>query len=177
MPTAPNDPDELRTEPIGPVPGRRVLAASDKADRYLTGFVVGTAVLTVFAELALAIAADLWTQLLCLAIALAVLLRAREFDRIPQRVSLLCAGLLGLALAAAATAGDLNYIATLVITLLAVLVTVPACLFYAISLPAIHVSPYWGRALDILEIVAVLALIPLTLLVLGVPQYVRGLGG
>ncbi len=44
-------------------------------------------------------------------------------------------------------------------------------------LPAHRPSPFWGRAADVAETAAIIAMIPLALAVAGVLGYLRGLGG
>ena len=45
------------------------------------------------------------------------------------------------------------------------------------SLPGTKLRPYWGRAVDIVEVLIAVALIPLLLAVLDVYAFVQGLAG
>jgi uncharacterized protein (DUF983 family) len=44
-------------------------------------------------------------------------------------------------------------------------------------LPAHRPSPFWGRAADVADMAAIIAMIPLALAMAGVLGYLRGLGG
>jgi hypothetical protein len=45
------------------------------------------------------------------------------------------------------------------------------------TLPQRRPMPYWGRAGDLLQTLAMLAALPVLLAILGVYQYARGFGG
>ncbi|HEV7824386.1 MAG TPA: type VII secretion integral membrane protein EccD [Mycobacteriales bacterium] len=176
MPAVPTGPEDLKSD-VESVAGREVLALSEQADRHLAGLLLATGAVTVFAQLTLVLAGELGAAWLCLVVALALMLRARVFVHAPQRLPLLVAGLTGaglLALEAAAAAGTVGRLTGLLGTLLA---TVVGALVYGLTVPGRRVSPYWGRALDIMEFLAVVAVVPLTLLVLGALGAMLGLGG
>jgi type VII secretion integral membrane protein EccD len=176
MPAVPVDAQDLKDD-AETVAGERVLELSQLADRYLTGLLLATAVVSIGAQLTLVLARDLGAALLSLLIAVALMLRARVFAGTRQRLPLLTAGLVGLALLALAgmTAGSGT--AGPAAVLGGLLVAAAGSLGYGLAVAGRRVSPLWGRLLDIVEVAAVVAVVPLLLLVLGVVGYVRGLAG
>jgi hypothetical protein len=105
---------------------------------------------------------------LCVAGCAALLLRARLFAAPQQRLPLLIAGLvgviwLGIDAASKASVGNGPLAALGVLVIVAVIVLAAGLRFG--STPP---SPYLGRAADILDVVAIMALIPLACWVLGV---------
>jgi hypothetical protein len=159
------------------VAGREVLAQAEQADRHVTGLLLATAAVTIGAQLVLVLAGRADAAWLCLVVAVALMLRARVFSGARQRLPLLVAGLVGAALLAAETAVALDTLGRLTVVLGALVAVVVGCLVYALGVNGRRVSPYWGRALDIVEFLAVVAVVPLTLQVLGVLGYMLGLGG
>jgi hypothetical protein len=68
-------------------------------------------------------------------------------------------------------------VAALALVLPAVLAVAAITLTMAMWLPAHRPTPFWGRAGDIIDMMAIVALVPLALAVLQVYPKVRGLGG
>jgi hypothetical protein len=103
----------------------------------------------------------------------ALLLRARLLPTPQQRVPLLVAGLLGLAglgIGPVVT-GAVSGVVLVAVAAVVVAVALPSALIYSRRAP----SPYLGRAADILDIIAIMALIPLACAVIGVFDDIRGL--
>ena len=176
MPAVPTGPEDLRSDSES-VPGRAVLTLSEEADRHLTGLLLATAAVTAGAEVVLVLADETGAAWLCLVVALALMLRARVFVRAPQRLPLLVAGLTGVALLTLGAAAAGGTAGRLAVALGVVPAVVVGSLAYGLTVPGRRVSPYWGRMLDIVEFVAVVAVVPLTLLVLGTLGRMLGLGG
>lgn len=160
-----------------PLPRRTdVFAAVARATEMLTGLLLAAAAGSIVAITYLT-----WNDrstasiVLCVAGAAALLLRARLFPAPRQRLPLLIAGFLGLAVlgvgAAAAGRGAAPGLLLLVGALAVAGAALVAALVYGRRAP----SPYLGRAADIADVLAIMALIPLACAVLGVFGAVRGL--
>jgi type VII secretion integral membrane protein EccD len=168
MPALPARAEDILTDHPRP-PRADVFTAVARTTELLTGMLLAAAVTS-------AVAIALLTTLdssprsvaLCVAGGAALLLRARLFAAPQQRLPLLVGGLigviwLGVAAASRATAGSAPLVALGVLVLVAVVVLAAGLRFG--SAPP---SPYLGRAADILDVVAIMALIPLACWMLGV---------
>lgn len=169
--------------PTGPVDAERVAAQARLGHRILLGLTGGFAVLAATAVAVLGFSGGErsgYGQLLGLATACALLTRARLFRYAVQVAVMLAAGLVSLVLLVLGFAlhgpagGDGSGLRTL---WLATAVAAGAALLTAIALrvPSRGLSPFWGRAFDLVESALLLSLIPLCLAVLGVYGEVRGL--
>lgn len=153
----------------------RVLASVRRTDELLTGMLIGHAIATVDAVVLLA-PSGLAGPLLVGICAVVLLLRARLFATVRQRVPVLAAGLASLtvlAVDAALFAGSGGTLAVLGIGVALALMVVIAGTTYARRPP----SPYLGRAADILDLVLVVSVVPVACAVLGLYARVRGLAG
>jgi type VII secretion integral membrane protein EccD len=175
MPSVPTGPEDLRTD-TEQVDGERVLRQSDDAARYLTGLLLVTGVIVLVSELYLATGGSVMAWTLCAVVALTSAVRARIFIGRLQRLPLLVAGVFGvaiLALGAILAGGLVERLAGA-----GVLVLVAAVfLVYGLALAGRRPSPVWGRILDIVEILMIVAIVPLALAVCGGYEWVRGLNG
>lgn len=174
LPTLPQRSADLFTEePLPPPP--EVFRAAARTDEILSGLLSGLAVVSTVCAAVLAAVGGLTHQLMLGAVALALLLRARLFLVPRQRIPLLVGGVAAAALLAAVQAVRAEDNGALVLVLLGVVVVAigvaAAGLIYSRRPP----SPYLGRAGDILDVVAILALIPLTGLIAGFFAYVQSL--
>ncbi|WP_460768873.1 type VII secretion integral membrane protein EccD [Mariniluteicoccus flavus] len=149
------------------------------ADRFLGGFLVATGLSAVLLSIPVFLGAYGWAPVALLAaVALALLLRARAFTGRMQRTWLLVGGtLVGLM----AVAKWLSTIQTPIFQALAGLAVVVLAVWllgqYATSQWNRVMSPVWGRWGDILEWLAIMAIVPLLLAVLDVYSWAYGLGG
>jgi len=175
VPELPDRPEQILED--RPVPKRTdVFAAVARATELLSGMLLGAAVASVCAMVFLGTVDDSTVGgILVLAASVALLLRARLFALPRQRVPLLVGGITGLALLALGTAlvaepGSPRLLVVVVLVLLAVGV-LAAALVYSRRSP----SPYVGRAADILDVLAIMALIPLACGVIGVFDDIQGL--
>ncbi|WP_430789815.1 type VII secretion integral membrane protein EccD [Actinoplanes sp. G11-F43] len=151
-----------------------VFAAVVRASEVLTGFILSAALCSIAAMTWLALSTpDIPTVLLMIAAIAALLLRARLLPTPQQRVPLLVAGLLGLAGLGVGpvVTGAVSGVVLVAVAAAVTAVALPSALIYSRKAP----SPYLGRAADILDIVAIMALIPLTFAVIGVFDDIRGL--
>lgn len=166
--------DLLRDDPQPP--RGAVYAAVLRADSLLTGMVGGLGTVVVPCHVLLITSGSEAGLILVMVLTVGFLLRARLYPIVRQRVPLLAAGLSGAVCLGVgplmadradllATAGPVLLFAGVVAALLGVV--------HSTREP----SPYFGRYAEILEVVLVLAIVPVTCSVLGLYGYVRGLGG
>ncbi|MGA8114196.1 MAG: type VII secretion integral membrane protein EccD [Actinocatenispora sp.] len=177
MPTIPAGPDELRTD-SETVDGRRVLAQSDAADRHLTGLLGATAVVGLGAELCLALGGDGWPRLILLMVLAVVLVtRSRSFSTRWQRLPLMIAGMVGVGLAAVAAFTAVGPLPRLLVILPALIALAVVCLVAGLALGDRRVMPVWTRLVDVVEVLLIVAIIPLALWVCGAYAFIRAVKG
>jgi type VII secretion integral membrane protein EccD len=175
LPALPTNADELRADNQR-LDSDGVLQRTAQARRYSTGMVIGIT-MTALGSVGFLITEDGWmAATTAVMLSLVLLLRARVFHGLGQRLWLLCGGLAGLVavgitqsvgvgtVAAAAIVMGLLWLAMLVVGL-------------GLWLPTGRPSPFWGRAGDLVDVVVLVALFPLALGVLDVYTWLRGLAG
>ena len=172
-PVVPASPEELRQRPepsgFADVPRRSVAA-----DRLVGALIGATGVITV-AGVAIMLRPGGWAAPLLAAIAaVLLLLRARLFTGIVPRAWLLGSGLAVLVLLVTVQAG--RWPAGPVVAV-AVLAAVAAAVVSRSARGGPRPSPPVARVVDIAELIAMIATVPLALEVLGVFHAVRALGG
>jgi type VII secretion integral membrane protein EccD len=160
---------------LEPQPDRqRVFAAVARTDEILTGMLLGLAVAGVASSLLLSRTGRLDAALLVAVAAGALLLRARLFVTVRQRLPLIAAGVAGFALLAADAFGTHGAGAALggafAVAVVAVLVAMAGAR-YARRSP----SPYLGRAADVLDAFCVVSVLPIACAVLGLYGLARTL--
>ncbi|GAB3938218.1 type VII secretion integral membrane protein EccD [Kribbella albertanoniae] len=170
MPVLPRSTADLvRDDPQ--TPRRLVQLAVIRADAFLSGLLLATAVIVAGCQVLLVRhggTAGLWYAAL---LSLGFLVRARLYPALRHRIAMLvagCSGLVALALWPLATLSAAGPI------LLAVAVAVAALGVLVGGKPW---SPYLGRYAEILEIILVLTIVPLCCAVLDLYAAVRGFGG
>ncbi|MER7002294.1 type VII secretion integral membrane protein EccD [Dactylosporangium sp. NPDC000555] len=139
----------------------RIFAAVARTDEMLTGMLLGLAIIGVAASLVLALSGDISGTVLVAVAGAALLLRARTFLTIRQRLPLIVAGVAGFVLIALFVRVDVRVVAASV-PLVALIVAVAGA--RAAVGPA---SPYVGRGADLLDTLCVVAVVPLACAVLG----------
>ncbi|MFG3600341.1 type VII secretion integral membrane protein EccD [Micromonospora chersina] len=174
VPSIPTGPDDLKSDTES-VDGPQVLRNSERADAFLTGLLWTVSVLVLGGELVLADNGRLPAVLLCLVLALLALLRARPFLGRGQRTPVLLAGAVGLGLAAAATFAAGSLAVRLGLILGGLLVVTVISLIYGLTVAGKRISPVWGRTLDIVEILLIVALVPLAVWVCGLYGWIVNL--
>ncbi|MEE3919428.1 hypothetical protein V2I01_17175 [Micromonospora sp. BRA006-A] len=165
VPSIPTGPDDLKTDTES-VDGPSVLRNSERADAFLTGLLWTVSLLVLGGEVVLAEDGRLPAVLLCLVLALLSLLRARPFLSRAQRTPVLLAGTVGLAgrrrhLRRRLTGGTARPDPRR-----------PGR--GGRDQPGLRPDrgrqadlPVWGRTLDIVEILLIIALVPLAVWVCG----------
>jgi type VII secretion integral membrane protein EccD len=174
VPSLPQRSADLFTDDPPP-PAPDVFAAAARTDEILSGLLAGLSVVSVVAAAFLAGHGGTAQQLLLAAAALVLLLRARLFPVPRQRIPLLAAGGLTAAILTglrASLAGGNGGLAVVLLAVVAVALLVAAAgLVYSRRQP----SPYLGRIGDALDVVGILALVPLTATIAGFLAYVQAL--
>jgi type VII secretion integral membrane protein EccD len=176
LPPVPQDADELRRE-AGAVSGSEVLPRAVAADRVVTGAVSGTGMVVAVAEIVLAFTHGWLPRLMCAVLACALLLRARVVHGRAQRLWLLVPGYGGLTLLAVASSLTLPQPKIIVFVLAPLILGAAVLVGAGMWLPGHRPSPFWGRAAEIVDMIAVISLIPLALGVAGFFDFIRGLSG
>ncbi|PZF93426.1 type VII secretion integral membrane protein EccD [Micromonospora deserti] len=174
VPSIPTGPDDLKTDTES-VDGRRVLQLSERADEFLTGLLWTVSLVVLGAQVVLALNGRLPAVLLCLVLALLSLLRARPFLGRAQRTPVLFAGTAGLGLTAAATFTGGSMPMRLGLIVGGLLLAAVVSLIYGLTVAGKRISPVWGRLLDIVEILLIIALVPLAVWVLGLYGWIVNL--
>ncbi|MGI5246887.1 type VII secretion integral membrane protein EccD [Dactylosporangium sp. CA-139066] len=139
----------------------RVFAAVARTDEMLTGMLLGLAVTGTLSALVLARSGDVSGAVLVAVAGTALLLRARTFLTVRQRLPLIVTGAAGFVLLALFARFDVRIISAAV-PVAALIVAIAGA--RAAVRPA---SPYVGRAADLLDTLCVVAVIPLACAVLG----------
>ncbi|GAB3625030.1 type VII secretion integral membrane protein EccD [Mariniluteicoccus endophyticus] len=149
------------------------------ADRFLGGFLVATGLSATLLSIPVFMVAHGWAPVaLLVAVALALALRARTFTGRMQRFWLLLGGtLVGLMAIAKWEAYLQSPIFKAGLAAVVVLLAVWLLAQYATTQWNRVLSPVWGRWGDILEWLAIMAIVPLVLAVLDVYSWAYGLAG
>ncbi|WP_405934351.1 type VII secretion integral membrane protein EccD [Streptomyces longwoodensis] len=174
-----------------PVDAERIAARARRGHELLVGLVGGCALLSVGASLVLGFSDDPWAQLLALAGAVAMLMRAHLFRYTAQVAATLAAGLAGLVALGLGLAlnpprsswrdalhGDTAALDVRSVWLVAA-VAAAAAIVTAVGLiaPRRGVTPFWGRFFEIAEAFVLLTLVPLALAVFDVYAAARSMAG
>jgi type VII secretion integral membrane protein EccD len=175
MPVLPRTAADLVRDDPQP-PRRAVYAAVLRADSLLTGMVAGGALTAGIAAALLAGRASTSVVVLLVLLSLGFCVRARLYPALRQRVPMLGVGLTGAAcLAAGPLMADPDRLIGVVVPVLVAVaaLAVLAGLVYSRRAP----SAFLGRYAELLEVLLVLACVPVVCAVLKVYGLVRGLGG
>ncbi|MEO3927817.1 type VII secretion integral membrane protein EccD [Micromonosporaceae bacterium B7E4] len=175
MPVLPRVAADLMRDDPQP-PRAAVYAAVVRADSLLSGMVGGLALVVAVCQVLLVREAGTATVVLVAVLTVGFLLRARLYPIGRQRVPMLVAGLAGaVCLVTGPLMADRSNLLTVTgpVLLLVGLVVALLAVWHATRRP----SPYLGRYAELLEVLVVLAVVPVACAVLGWYGYVRGLGG
>ncbi|GAB3160487.1 type VII secretion integral membrane protein EccD [Micromonospora sonneratiae] len=175
VPELPNRPEEILKD--RPVPKRSdVFSAVARATELLSGMLLSTAIISAVA-IAFLLTMDFSTlaRILAASGAVALLLRARLFAIPQQRVPLLVSGALGLAVLVVSAVLNVGSGAPRLLLLALLLIMVATVLAAGLVYSRRAPSPYLGRAADIIDVVAIMALIPLACGVAGVFSAIQGM--
>jgi type VII secretion integral membrane protein EccD len=176
LPPVPRDADELRRDTLT-VDGGETLERATAADRVVTGAVSGIGLIGALAGLTLALDHGWLARVMCGVLGCALLLRSRIVRGRAQRLWLQIPGYGVLALLAVAAALTMPQAKIVAVVLPPLLVAAAILVGVGHTLPSHRPSPFWGRAAEVVDIMAVISLVPLALGVAGLYSYIRGLSG
>lgn len=163
--------------PREPQPDRaRVVAAVARTDEMLTGMLLGCAVVGAVALGIVGTGGGACGDVLVGVASVAMLLRARLFVTVRQRLPLICCGLAGIGLSAAGAVAAGGGAQRLVVAAglgAGGLVVAAASARFSSRTP----SPYLGRLADVLDVLCVVSVVPLGCAVLGLFGLVRAAVG
>jgi type VII secretion integral membrane protein EccD len=167
LPDVTQDAEGLRRETLAG-DSETVLLRTVRADRFVTGVVLAQAGICAAAVLPLALSDTLIDRIGCVVFGCALLLRARIFRGGAQRLALLLAALLGPLVLAGAVAVHGSQTVILAGILPAVLAVGAAIVGAEPYLNGGSRTRYFARAADLLDLLVIVALIPLVLGITGV---------
>jgi len=159
------------------VDGRRILALADRADELLTGLIGTVAAVLLGAEVVMALTGGLAGVLLCAVLAVLLLLRSRPLPGRRQRLPLLVAGTVGVALVTTALFLAASPLLRVTVVPAGLLVVAVIALVYGLGVAGRRISPVWGRLLDIVELLLIVAVVPLAAWLCGLYGWIRAIGG
>ncbi|WBB78845.1 type VII secretion integral membrane protein EccD [Micromonospora sp. WMMD882] len=175
--TLPTDADTAPGAGVRDLPDAdRVHAAVARTEETLTGMLLGHAVLAVAASVVLTVTGGVAGRILVAVTATVLLLRARLFVAVRQRVPAVAAGLTGLGVLGVALvegAGPATLLGLVAAAAALALLTVAAGATYAQR----PVSPYLGRVADLVDTLLVVSMVPVACAVLDLYDRARGLLG
>jgi type VII secretion integral membrane protein EccD len=175
LPALPTGPEDLSAD-VEPFAVGQLLDRAAAADQYMTAMFAAVGAVAATGLALLAPVGGFTAVALTLAMCSVLLLRARAMTSAYQRLATLGPAVLGLAMLILHFAADPNPLVRmywLVITVGAAGVTAA----FARLLPGRRLLPYWGRIGDIAEYIVAIAILPLTLGLLGVFGWARSLAG
>ncbi|GAA4907261.1 type VII secretion integral membrane protein EccD [Stackebrandtia albiflava] len=176
MPTIPRSPQQLRSDTLK-VDSELALRRSERADQHLTGMLAAAAIVTAGSLVFLAMAPSWPTVLMTILLTLLVLMRARIFLTVRQRMPFLLAGVVGIASLAtsmwvhADPADRFLYVVAVLVGLAVI------ALSFVLGIAGKRVSPIWARMVDIVEVILFITIVPLTLWVWNAYWWVRTVNG
>lgn len=174
LPQLPQRPGDLLNDEPAP-PAASVFAATARADEILSGLLLGLSVACVVCTLFLVGHGGGAQRIMAGFVAAALLLRARVFPVPRQRLPLLVAGGLVVALLAAWELGGVTDNAGAGLFLLGTVVVAGLVVATGVLYSKKNPSPWLGRLGDVFDVVAMLALIPFAAYLTGFFAYVQGL--
>lgn len=173
IPSVPTGPEDLKTD-AETVNGQRVLELSDRADDFLTGLIWTVSVVVLGALVPLALDGQLRSIVFCLVMALLLMLRARPFASRRERIPSLLAGTTGLGLTAVSVFLAAGSSGRLLLAVGGLILVAAISLGYGL-IAGRRIAPVWGRVLDILEILLILAVVPLAAWVCGLYSWISNI--
>lgn len=176
LPALPNTVEQLQ-EDIDPIPYRFVVDRGVATAHYQTALYLALGLAHLVLAVIVVASGNGWGLIFTAVFALLLFLRSRHLGGAVQRWAILVPGAVIVALELLTLAsGESPFIRVAAIWAPLLMVAL-GLLAASVTLPHRRLRPYWGRAVEIFETLAGLALLPLLLQILGVYAWMRGLAG
>lgn len=176
LPALPATAEELQEE-IDPVPFQLVVDRGVATAGYQTALHLAMGSAQLVLATVLVFGGGTWPLITAAVVALSLFLRARHLGGAVQRWSVLVpAGLTVVLVLLSIGAGE-DPFTRMTAVWSPLLVVALGLLVASVKLPERRLRPYWSRAVEILESIAAISLLPLLLAVLNVYHLMRGLAG
>ncbi|MFO7192757.1 MAG: type VII secretion integral membrane protein EccD [Thermocrispum agreste] len=176
LPLLPTDAPEL-SEEIDPVPAQMVVDRSKVVFGYSMAMHVGLGAAMSLLLPELVGNGDGWATALSLVIGALLGIRTRHPNGVVQRWAVVVPAVVAVVVNVEKYAAELTDVEMLVAVALPLVLVSGVMLLFSKVMPGRRHRPYWGRALEILESLTAIAVVPLLLQVLGVYGWMRGLAG
>ncbi|TDV42163.1 type VII secretion integral membrane protein EccD [Actinophytocola oryzae] len=176
LPMLPTDAPEL-SEDIDPVPAKIVVERGVVTVGYSTALHAGLGAAVAVLLPILVVDGNGWTEVLSLVIAFLLFLRSRHPSGVVQRWAVVLPAIVCVMVNLHQFAGERTETGRLLAAVLPLFALGVVLLLFSKMMPGKRLRPYWGRAVEILESVAAVAVVPILLQVLGVYAWMRGLAG
>jgi len=174
VPALPDRPEDiLADQPVPPREG--VFAAVTRATELLTGLLLGAAVISVVSAAVVTMSDSTSGKILAGVAAAAILLRGRLFPAARQRVPLMSGGIAILVLLVFSITTHASGAGARLLILVALVIVAGLVLAGGLVYTKRSPSPYIGRLADIVDVLAIMALVPLACAVAGVFHIIQGL--
>lgn len=174
VPSVPTSPEDVKND-NETIDGPTVLSRSNRAAYLLTGLLAAVGLIVGASALIIAVDDGFPGILLDTVLGLCLMLRARPLRDRAQRLTLLLPGVA--ALGFAAVAFYLNADSTIRLTVPVAVFALVALisLVYGFAVAGRRISPVWGRLLDIVDVILIVAIVPLALWVCGLYSWIGSL--
>jgi hypothetical protein len=162
-PQLPTTTEELKEGDAEAIDGKRILKLSEHAGNYLEALYSFAAVVGLISSIALAFSGELPGLILSTILSLVLLSRSRSVEDRAARIVMLTGGMGGLAatLAAIFVASEDNILVRLTVILGALTLLTLIAMVYGLAVAGKKIAPTWGRALDIIEALLIVSILPL----------------
>ncbi|WP_235925891.1 type VII secretion integral membrane protein EccD [Actinokineospora pegani] len=176
LPMLPTGAEEL-SEDIDPVPHKLVVERGAATVGYATALHTGLGLAQAVLMPLLVVGGHGWSIVLSLVMSFLLLLRSRHPSGLAARWAFVVPALVPVVVTLLHVGAEQAGGTRLLVVFLPVLVVGLLLLLAGERLPGKRLRPYWGRAVEILESVTAIAVVPILLQVLGVYAAMRGLAG
>ncbi|MFE6487032.1 type VII secretion integral membrane protein EccD, partial [Streptomyces sp. NPDC057757] len=175
MPALPTNPQQLQ-EGIEPYNGADVTTRTELASGWMTGLYAASGILCAGCLVPLTRNPVLPEVLTAVVLALLLLVHGRGMVNVWQRLALVLPGAWGVTLLVYALTSD-TAAADRPLVVAGLLASATVLAIASWTVPGRRMLPYWGRAAELVQSLLAIALLPLTLWVLGVFAALRAING
>lgn len=162
-PQLPTTTEELKEGDAEAIDGKRILKLSEHAGNYLEALYSFAAVVGLISSIALAFSGEIPGLILATILGLVLLSRSRTVEDRAARIVMLAGGMGSLAatLAAIFVASADSILVRLTVILGALTLLTLIAMVYGLAVAGKKIAPTWGRALDIIEALLIVSILPL----------------